>query len=531
MIGWVIDAALASALLMAMVLLLRGPVRRLFGPTVAYGLWALPAARLMLPPIPAEIPAEWIAPSAPITRMGELVLAVTPALDTVPVGPTASWQAVVPLMWIAGAVGFLMWHALRYAGFRANILHDHELLTIVGRVVVVASEAAPGPIAFGVLSPRIAVPTDFHSRYDADERSLALAHELGHHARGDLLANWIALAVLAIHWWNPLAWIAHRAFRADQEMANDARVLAGRDPAAVHAYARAIVKAVGGSGHTVACHLHSIADLKGRIRMLKAAPASPRRVRMGIAAVALTATATLALTASGGRAAAVTRDSIGETVGVDLASAEIDWTALRLPAPPVPPVALAHPGLVLAQALPATPPAVSIIPPVPPMPPLPATSPVPPVPPMPPVPPVPPIPNIYGDRQVTIVRTRKGQAARRIVHTGHGRELDLAAIPEVREASCGRGDRALVRHETQGGKRVTIICTDRIEQVADHASRAIIDAGQIERDALESALSGLRGARAAVDANPQLSGEQKRRARGGIEQGIREIEDGLSKSD
>ena len=72
--------------------------------------------------------------------------------------------------------------------------------------------------------------------------ALAHEHELGHHRRRDLHANWAALVVLALHWFNPLAWHAFRAFPADQELANDAGVLAGREAAARHAYGRAIVK-------------------------------------------------------------------------------------------------------------------------------------------------------------------------------------------------------------------------------------------------------------------------------------------------
>ena len=52
MIGWAIEALIASALLMAVVLVIRAPVRRQFGPGIAYALWALPVIRLMLPPLP-----------------------------------------------------------------------------------------------------------------------------------------------------------------------------------------------------------------------------------------------------------------------------------------------------------------------------------------------------------------------------------------------------------------------------------------------------------------------------------------------
>src|SRR3546814_11183481 len=82
---------------------------------------------------------------------------------------------------------------------------------------VVETDAATGPLAFGVLRKYIAFPRDFAERYDEDERDLALAHERGHHARGALIANWAAVLALAVPWSNPNAWRALRAFRANQK--------------------------------------------------------------------------------------------------------------------------------------------------------------------------------------------------------------------------------------------------------------------------------------------------------------------------
>src|SRR3546814_1322350 len=75
------------------------------------------------------------------------------------------------------------------------------------------------------------------------------------------------LLVLAVHWFNPIAWRAFRAFCADQEMANDARVLAGKSATFRHVYACAIVKAAHGGAVSAACHLHTINDLKGRLKI------------------------------------------------------------------------------------------------------------------------------------------------------------------------------------------------------------------------------------------------------------------------
>ena len=73
MISCPVDTLIASALLMAVVLLIRVPVRRAFGPSVAYALWALPAIRMVLPPLPEEVRVA--TGSTPITQASELVYA------------------------------------------------------------------------------------------------------------------------------------------------------------------------------------------------------------------------------------------------------------------------------------------------------------------------------------------------------------------------------------------------------------------------------------------------------------------------
>ena len=298
LVGWAVDALIASALLMAAVLLVRGPVRRAFGPQLAYALWALPALRLVLPPLPS---GWWQAAAAPITQAGETVATVLVLDVAAPVAATPAGLPlglIVALAWGLGAGGFLVWHLIRHARFCNAVVRTGEPLEYREGVTVLASPAAPGPLAFGIWRRYVAFPRDFAERYDADERALALAHELGHHARRDLLANWAALIVLALHWFNPLAWRAFHAFRADQELANDARVLAGCAPADRHAYGRAIVKAAHGGAVSAACHLHTISDLKGRLRMLTTSRTSRRRLAAGSAAVTLLVAGGLGLTAS-----------------------------------------------------------------------------------------------------------------------------------------------------------------------------------------------------------------------------------------
>ena len=51
MTDWLIGTLLATSGLILLVLLIREPVRKHFGARVAYGLWLIPALRLVMPPL------------------------------------------------------------------------------------------------------------------------------------------------------------------------------------------------------------------------------------------------------------------------------------------------------------------------------------------------------------------------------------------------------------------------------------------------------------------------------------------------
>ncbi|UVO52349.1 M56 family metallopeptidase [Sphingomonas sp. SUN019] len=528
-IAWAIEALIASALLIALVLLIRAPVRRTFGPQVAYALWALPVLRLALPPLPSGWREGVAAPITPLSQVGEQVTVfIAPvAADTAAASSSPISGATVAALWAVGAAAFLLWHLARYWGFKRRLLAQATETDRVDGVTIVESAAAAGPLAFGVARRFVAFPRDFAARYDANERDLALAHELGHHARGDLIANWVALAVLALHWFNPLAWVAFHTFRADQEMANDARVLAGRGAADRHAYACAIVKAAHGGVISAACHLHTINALKGRLRMLRTDRTTRGRVLAGMAGVTALTLAALGVTASGTQAAETIRDA----VGVDLA---------QLDAPPIPPAPVAsgerrHRVVIVqdgktrtyegaaADAYVAANPVQ--LPPVPPVPPMPSPPPVTAAPPAPPVPPVPPVPpQVYSPDGVKIA-----------VATVTSQNCDRDASGRI------RGRNMIVR-SSRDGNSAMVICTDRIERMARDAARSgeaaarsaeaaarqaalvSVDAARIRRDAMRSAIEGMRATRASMANNRALPEEARREACDDIDAAIADME-------
>jgi len=78
-----------------------------------------------------------------------------------------------------------------------------------------------GPVAFGVLRPTVALPSDFTARFSCAEREAMLAHEMAHLAAHDPFWWMVSDAVVALAWWHPLVWWARRQLQSAHEAAAD----------------------------------------------------------------------------------------------------------------------------------------------------------------------------------------------------------------------------------------------------------------------------------------------------------------------
>ena len=306
MSSWLIETLVGSTLLMLLVLAVRRPVARLWGPHFAYALWALPLLRMLLPPLPGWQPL--FVPVARADAAGDYAVGLLPpdraAQFTQPLpapepGLISDWPTLLLILWAVGAAVWLAVQAARHLRFVGRAVREGTPLATAGGVAVIMSAAVPGPMAAGVLRRRILLPADFLARYTPAERRLILLHEGAHHDRGDLLANLAGLLLLALHWWNPVAHAAWRAFRADQELACDATVLAGSDGDTRVAYGRAVLKSACVATPIAACAMNHKSQLKERIAMMKDRKFGLLRRLIGGLAVAGVATAALAGTASG----------------------------------------------------------------------------------------------------------------------------------------------------------------------------------------------------------------------------------------
>jgi beta-lactamase regulating signal transducer with metallopeptidase domain len=226
------------------VLLLREPVRRFCGARIAYGLWTivpistfaafLPARRLYEAPIATTDAANHPALAAteaalePVTAPGSLVI------SSFPLDPPSLLVAI----WVAGVAVSLSGFYIGQKRFNASA---GRIRPSRDRSHFVAASNAAGPAIIGFIRPRIVMPADFETRYTAEERKLVLVHELMHLTTGDAQTNALAALMQCLQWFNPIAYLARSAFRVDQELACDERVMA-RNNGSRRAYAEAMLK-------------------------------------------------------------------------------------------------------------------------------------------------------------------------------------------------------------------------------------------------------------------------------------------------
>ncbi len=298
---WLIDTLLVTGALIALVLILRRPVARLFGPGMAYSLWLLPLLRLILPPL--VLPATEQAQT-------QVVTVVPVPIDAPQSMAPADWLAMLTPwfigLWLAGGALFLAVRVIGYARMRRRVLAQARSVGQQGSVRLIESPGVQVPVAFGVIDKVVALPTGFMADPDRAARDLAIAHELEHHAGRDLAVNFAMQPLLALHWFNPLAWLGWRALRRDQEAACDARVLAGCNSMTRTAYAQLIAgwarKTDLPAPAPMACAVMGEKSIIYRLRSLNMTQPTARRRRtghllIGAAALALPLTASISYAA------------------------------------------------------------------------------------------------------------------------------------------------------------------------------------------------------------------------------------------
>jgi beta-lactamase regulating signal transducer with metallopeptidase domain len=279
------STSLATSVAVALVGLLRRPVRRAAGAVVGYWLWLIVPAVAVAVLLPA---AHGVIVSRAAVFTGHISSVLTAAVTgKAAPGRRTDIIHLALCLWGAGFITLGILTVKRQqvlSPILRSLTHDPGGF-YRGQVDV--------PMLVGAWHPKIIVPADFEARYSKEERDLILAHERAHASRHDVVANLFGSLVVCIYWFNPLMFRALGWLRMDQELACDARVLGERGNAR-RQYAETLLKtqlvAESAWRFPLGCSWRSIHPPKERVAMLKRPyPVRARRLAGVCLVAALTA--------------------------------------------------------------------------------------------------------------------------------------------------------------------------------------------------------------------------------------------------
>ncbi|MFO1448865.1 MAG: M56 family metallopeptidase [Opitutaceae bacterium] len=281
------------AWLIQLLLVLRLPLLRLAGPRWCFALWLLVAGALVVPirapvsifrpgldrffslPVPTAEPAapsrsstSSAAPLAPSVEAPARVASPAdessavvslPAVDGNP--SQNAWVSGLALFWLVGAIGLVGLRLMAAARLQRRLMRSGtapadpalaaavksgcEELGLRTMPALVITPLVTSPALCGILRPRLLFPVGFAAQHSPEELRWVILHELAHLRRRDLLSQSLFHLACALHWFNPLVWVAARLARQDGEMACDDFVLRHARPTDPAAYGRALLSVLG----------------------------------------------------------------------------------------------------------------------------------------------------------------------------------------------------------------------------------------------------------------------------------------------
>jgi beta-lactamase regulating signal transducer with metallopeptidase domain len=302
---WLIESSLHGAGLAVIALVLLAVFRRQLVPRARYYLLLLVLIRLLLPSVPESrssifnlahrFGAEDVSPSEnprvamPLSQPpmnGSIALPVT----IEPTRTEREWSILAPLKvaWFLGCAALLIsalcqqWRWGRWARIQPplenpridRLMQQACAATKLRKAIpVLPNREISTPALFGFFNPRLIFPEQRLAELSDPELRSVLIHELIHLRRRDVLLNWVLIAVQALHWFNPLVWLAFKRLRTERELFCDAQVLRLLETDAQSAYGSALIKLASGARPPGFCAalvpiINHKNELKRRITMI-----------------------------------------------------------------------------------------------------------------------------------------------------------------------------------------------------------------------------------------------------------------------
>ena len=260
---WILDFAVKGFLILALVACILLALKRASAATRSLVIMVAMMSLLLLPVLTLLVP-QWRLPSAqvervfrylpkdvdkahiPIAGTDEMLLVETtaasvsaPVVTTAPTGSEWTFQRFLVLTCGLGSLVLLIRLVASVAGvsilsWRSTQITEGRLLEALEKqksslgvdrdVILLTSEKRSMPMTWGTLTPTILLPTE-SAVWSREHLEAVLLHELAHIRRADCLMQLLSQLACAIHWFNPLVWLASWRMGIERERATDDLVL------------------------------------------------------------------------------------------------------------------------------------------------------------------------------------------------------------------------------------------------------------------------------------------------------------------
>ena len=237
----ILNMSLTASIVIVLVLIARILLKK--APKVfSYALWAVVLFRLVCP---VSFPSEFSllglfnAPAAtngsvayipddivhteypqvdlPLPGVSEVVNNSLPqGEEQIVADPLEFPMAAATTLWLLGIVAMLIYSTVSLMHLRRKLIGAVYLRDNIYLVDHIAT-----PFVIGVFRPKTYLP----SILTEQEQSYIILHEQTHIRRLDHIFKMVAFLALAVHWFNPLVWVAFVCAVKDMEMSCDERVL------------------------------------------------------------------------------------------------------------------------------------------------------------------------------------------------------------------------------------------------------------------------------------------------------------------
>ena len=190
---------------------------------------------------PAQFPLT--EPETPVSQLSQSQNLPQTA-QPVPEASTApDWRLWLPWIWLSVASCFALYCAVSYLRLKLRV---REAVKIPGGWECERIETA---FILGFVRPKIYIPMGMPDTV----REYILAHERTHLEKGDHWVKMLGYIALALHWFNPLVWMAYILLCKDIELACDERVVQFMELSERKAYSAALLRCSSNRAHFAAC--------------------------------------------------------------------------------------------------------------------------------------------------------------------------------------------------------------------------------------------------------------------------------------